>query len=270
MKSNKLKDKAYAKKVNVENVRYKNMKAKRDKKKKQIATVSIVAALVFISVLCLMINNIQKENREGNDMSFNQFDEPQTGDYVATINTTLGNIKFRLFSNKAPKAVENFVTHAQDGYYNDTIFHRIIENFMIQGGDPTGTGYYGESIFGKDFEDELTSDLSLFTGALAMANHGANTNASQFFIVQAGEVDEGLLSQMKNIGVPNDIIESYKEHGGTPHLDYRFTANRHTVFGQVIDGMDVVNQMAKVETNEADKPLEDIKIIDIKIEKIEE
>ena len=106
------------------------------------------------------------------------------GDTVVTINTSMGDSKIKLFPEKAPKAVENFVTHAKNGYYNNVIFHRVINDFMIQGGDPEGTGYGGESIWGKPFEDEFSNELRHFRGALSMANAGPNTNGSQFFIVQ--------------------------------------------------------------------------------------
>ena len=110
-----------------------------------------------------------------------QFKEPKKGDTVAEIAIEgYGSIFVKFFKDEAPKAVENFVTHAEEGYYDGLTFHRIIENFMIQGGDPTGTGAGGESIWGEAFEDEFSEDLQPFRGALAMANSGPNTNGSQF------------------------------------------------------------------------------------------
>ena len=100
----------------------------------------------------------------------------------ATIKTNKGDMKFNLLSDAAPKAVENFVTHAKNGYYDGLIFHRVIKDFMIQGGDPTGTGCGGESIWGKPFEDEFSIDARNYYGSLSMANSGTNTNGSQFFI----------------------------------------------------------------------------------------
>ena len=150
------------------------------------------------------------------------------------IETTQGTIHFNLFDSQAPKTCENFITHAKNGYYNGIIFHRVIEQFMIQGGDPTGTGRGGESIWGHPFEDECTPDLKFDRpGLLAMANAGPGTNGSQFFITT----------------VP------------TPWLDMR-----HTIFGEVTNGMDVVEALEKVEKNAADKPLEDQKIISITVE----
>lgn len=188
---------------------------------------------------------------------------PAAGDTVATINTTMGSIKVLLFPDAAPKAVENFTTHAANGYYNGIIFHRVIENFMIQGGDPTGTGMGGESIWGRSFKDEFSRDYHNLRGALSMANAGPGTNGSQFFIVQAKEVDGGLISQMEELSdmFPADCVEDYKALGGTPWLDFR-----HTVFGQVVEGMDVVDAIAAVKVGRNDKPLTDVSITGINVE----
>ncbi|MBP3381102.1 MAG: peptidylprolyl isomerase [Clostridia bacterium] len=192
----------------------------------------------------------------------NQLARPQDGELVAVMHTTLGDISIRLFPAYTPKTVENFVTHAKDGYYNGITFHRVINDFMIQGGDPTATGCGGESIWGRSFKDEFHPDLHNLRGALSMANAGPNTNGSQFFIVQAKTVAPQLLAQMKQIpdSFPPEVVENYAAVGGTPHLDYR-----HSVFGQVFDGMDVVDAIAAVKTDYNDKPLEDVKIISIDI-----
>ncbi len=173
----------------------------------------------------------------------------------ALMKTTLGDIEIALFPEKAPKTVENFVTHSKNGYYNGIKFHRVIPDFMIQGGDPDGTGRGGQSIWGSEFEDEISKELHNYRGALSMANAGPNTNGSQFFIVQASEVDPGFLEQMKAAHWPDEYIKAYKEHGGTPWLDFR-----HTVFGQVINGMEVVDAIAAVSRDENDMPLEDVLI----------
>ncbi len=178
----------------------------------------------------------------------------------ANIHTNQGDILVNLFPDHAPKTVENFVQHAKEGYYDGVIFHRVIPNFMIQGGDPTGTGAGGESIYGESFEDEFHEDLYNLRGALSMANAGPNTNGSQFFIVTADDVSDSFLEQMEEVGYPEEIVATYKEEGGTPWLD-----NRHTVFGQVIEGMATVEAIEKVETNLADKPLEDVVIESISI-----
>jgi len=179
---------------------------------------------------------------------------------VAVMQTNHGTITLKLFPDYAPKAVENFVTHAKNGYYDGVIFHRVINDFMIQGGDPTGTGRGGESIYGASFEDEFSPFLFNFRGALSMANAGPNTNGSQFFIVQKSDLDPQLKEQMEEVGYPREAIDYYEEVGGTPWLDYR-----HTVFGHVIDGMDVVDRIAALPTDPMDKPLEDVVIESITI-----
>lgn len=180
-----------------------------------------------------------------------QFEKPTKDSKVAVMETEKGTIKLYFFPEYAPKAVENFLTHAENGYYNGITFHRVINDFMIQGGDPTGTGRGGESIWGHSFEDEFDVKLRNYRGALSMANAGPCTNGSQFFIVQAKEVPVHLLSQMKQVGVnargdgfPEEVVDKYAEVGGTPWLDYK-----HTVFGQVFEGMDVVDAIAATEAD---------------------
>lgn len=156
---------------------------------------------------------------------------------MATFETSMGNIKVELRADLAPKTVENFVTHSKNGYYNGQIFHRVMKDFMIQGGDPTGTGAGGESIWGGKFADEFAPNAVFDkAGILAMANAGPNTNASQFFIT---------------------TVPTYWLNG------------RHTIFGYVKEGFDVVRKIENVPTSgryEGNKPLEDVKIISIKIE----
>ena len=192
-----------------------------------------------------------------------QLKTPAAGDTAAVMHTNRGDIKILLFGEKAPKAVENFTTHAKNGYYSGLKFHRVINDFMIQGGDPLGNGTGGESIWGKSFEDEFTPGLHNLRGALSMANSGPNTNGSQFFIVQAKSVSDSLIEQMKDMkdgSFPEAVIEAYRENGGTPWLDYR-----HTVFGQVYEGMDVVDLIAASETGVYDEPLEDVIIESVDI-----
>jgi cyclophilin family peptidyl-prolyl cis-trans isomerase len=156
---------------------------------------------------------------------------------VAVIKTNMGTIEIELFAKQTPKAVENFVGLANKGYYNGVIFHRVIDNFMIQGGDPTGTGRGGESIWGKKFNDEIDTNLVFDReGLLAMANAGPNTNGSQFFITLA----------------PTKWLNSH-----------------HTIFGKVINGMDVVKAIGKVAKGPQDKPLKDVVMESVTIEKRE-
>lgn len=186
--------------------------------------------------------------------------ELNPGEVLVEMNTTLGSIKFKLFPKHAPKTVENFLGHAKSGYYNGIIFHRVISDFMVQGGDPTGTGMGGESIWGQPFEDEFHDELFNLRGALSMANAGPNTNGSQFFIVQMQHVPNDMIGQMEKAGFPKEIIEEYAKVGGTPWLDFK-----HTVFGHVVEGMDVVDKIANIEKDMRDKPLEDVKIESITV-----
>ncbi|KAF8899702.1 peptidyl-prolyl cis-trans isomerase [Mucidula mucida] len=152
----------------------------------------------------------------------------------ATMHTTLGDIHMRLFPQQAPKAVENFVGHSRSGYFEGVIFHRVIPKFMIQTGDPLGDGTGGDSIWGREFEDEFSDDLRHDRPyTVSMANAGPGTNGSQFFITTTT----------------------------TPWLD-----KKHTIFGRVISGLEVVHAIENVKTNKGDKPFEDIKIVNIDVE----
>lgn len=195
-------------------------------------------------------------------MSAYQLNAVAAGDTVAVMKTNMGTVKIKLFPKEAPKTVENFVTHAKNGYYNGLIFHRVIKNFMIQGGDPTGTGMGGESIWGRKFADEFSVKLHNLRGSLSMANAGPNTNGSQFFIVQADTCPQNMLSQMEDLAdaFPPECAKAYAELGGTPWLDFR-----HTVFGQVYEGMDVVDKIANCKVGMNDKPMFDVTIENIEI-----
>lgn len=192
-------------------------------------------------------------------MAYPQLDLVNVKGPKATIKTNHGEIVIQLFPEQAPKTVENFVGLAKKGYYDGVIFHRVINDFMIQGGDPTGTGMGGESIWGAPFEDEFSNELFNIRGALSMANAGPATNGSQFFIVQNQNVPAQMAGQMEAAGYPKETIAAY-ENGGTPWLDHR-----HTVFGQVTSGMDVVDEIATVERDMADKPKEDVVIETVEI-----
>ena len=150
-------------------------------------------------------------------------------DSVVVLETNQGVIEIKLMPDAAPKACENFTKLVEEGYYNGLIFHRVIKNFMIQGGDPTGTGRGGQSVWGEPFGDEVRADVKFDRpGILAMANSGPNTNGSQFFITTAA----------------------------TPWLNMR-----HTIFGEVISGYDAVQKIEFTATGAADKPLAEQKII---------
>ncbi|ERT59000.1 peptidylprolyl isomerase [Peptoniphilus sp. BV3C26] len=194
-----------------------------------------------------------------------QFKMPKSGEEIVVLDTNHGQIKLRIFEDVAPKAGKNFKELCKKGYYDNTIFHRVIDNFMIQGGDPTGTGRGGKSIWDKAFEDEFSLDFRNFRGALSMANAGPNTNGSQFFIVQAGPVGEKIIKEMRNLGkekgYPDEVVDAYENLGGTYWLD-----GKHTVFGQVFEGMEVVDEISSLPTNAMDRPQEDVIIKEARLE----
>lgn len=186
---------------------------------------------------------------------------PQAGDTVASIKVKdYGTIKIRLFSELAPKAVENFATHSKDGYYDGVTFHRVIDDFVIQGGDPKGDGTGGESIWKEPFEDEFSIQLLPVRGALCMANSGEDTNGSQFFIVQSSDVNKTYAANWLEMGVSEALVEYYNKNGG-----YASLYKGYTVFGQVYEGMDVVDAIAATDTDDSDKPKTDVVIESIEI-----
>ena len=199
---------------------------------------NIVLALVFAATFigCQSSDTVKEKTEEQTTSTEEETQMPESMT-VAVVNTNMGTIEIELFADKTPKTVENFVGLANKGYYDGIIFHRVIADFMIQGGDPTGTGRGGESLWGTSFADEFVTELRHdVPGILSMANSGPNTNGSQFFITL----------------VP------------TPWLD-----GKHTIFGKVINGMNLVEDIGKVKTGAGDKPVEDIKMINVKIEQRE-
>ncbi len=229
-----------------------------------------------------------------------QLDQPKAGEQVAVLHTNYGDIFIRLFPDEAPKAVENFIGHINSGYYNGLIFHRVIKGFCVQGGDPEGNGTGGESIWGKNFEDEFSDKLLNITYSVAMANSGANTNGSQFFINHSTTktLDRTLYdyeTQYSNLQatyqqyamyyqdfktyyptvesfieenltvdsrlVPEEVWKLYEANGGNINLDGAWRqAGGHTVFGQVYMGQEVVDEITEVAVGENDKPLNDVVI----------
>ena len=200
------------------------------------------------------------------ELHFPQVDIETVEGPLATIKTNHGDLRIKLFPEHAPKTVANFVALSKDGYYDGVIFHRVIKGFMIQSGDPKGNGTGGESIWhgknqkidsGKGFKNETSAYLYNLRGALSMANAASdNTNGSQFFINQNQTDSSSKLSESK---YPAQIIKAYKK-GGNPSLD-----GDYTVFGQVIDGMDIVDKIAESETDENNKPKNEIKIQKIEV-----
>ena len=218
-----------------------------------------------------------------------QLDMPEEGEEIAVITMESGEVfKLRFFPDEAPKAVYNFKVHALEGYYDGLTFHRVIENFMIQGGDPQGDGTGGESVWGEPFADEFNDNLLNIDGAVSMANSGADTNGSQFFINATGgmSADWDYYQQGFDVyeqspeaftstygawvdmdKVTDAVKKLYEEYGGNPTLDgyYSTTGRGHTVFAQVFEGMDQVYALSQADTDDNDKPLEDMVIQSVEI-----
>ena len=199
-----------------------------------------VLTLVFCGGNSEAENNIEvNETTEVTEMTYDKtYTSPPVmtinveSSYTAEIETSSGSITIDLFTDVAPNTVNNFVTLSNDGYYNDVIFHRVIKGFMIQGGDPSGTGHGDMGKYpGYDFEDELENPMNYERGIVAMANRGPNTNGSQFFIM---------------------------------HADYPLPY-QYTIFGKVTEGLETVDAIANVQTGENDKPVDDIVILSVKI-----
>ena len=198
-----------------------------------------------------------------------QFGLPEEGDEIVVIHTSMGTLKVMLFPEIAPKAVENFVTHDKEGYYNGLKFYKIQKDKCLYTGDPKGDGTGGESIFKDDdgriqpFEDEYSMDLWHFNGALSMVNDGEeDNNGSRFCFVQSSSVSADMLLEMKNIGFPSNIILKYAGVGGAPWLD-----TKQVVFAQVYDGLDVLDAIAAVEVDENGVPKENVVINSMSVEK---
>ena len=231
------------------------------------SVIKILAAVMIMAVVFTACSGgglgSEKLNVNSSEL---QFVKPQKGDTVAAIHTSEGDIKVILFPDAAPKAVYNFVTLARRGYYDDTTFHRVIEDFIIQGGSPDGTADGGTSCWGLEFEDEFSDRLHHYNGALSMANHGDDTNGSQFFFVTApiGQLDDEHKEQMEDEDWREEVVDAYGEAGGMPQLDYRYT-----VFGQIYDGLNVAYKISRRETDETNRPEKDIKVESIEISVIE-
>lgn len=264
------------------------------KVKRSIFGIALIVGLVLCFTACSGNSDGRIRPDDGKKIGY-QLDAPSEGEDVAVLTTTMGTIKMRLFPDAAPKAVENFKGLIQKGYYNGFIFHRVIKDFMIQTGDPTGTGTGGQSIWNKAFDDEFNSNLLNIRGAVAMANSGKNTNGSQFFIDQAGpsafqgwskfEQAYEYFKQSKMTAddfaaqygttwinmdkVTDEYRKFYEKNGGNPYLDgyYNIAQTGHTVFAQVYEGMDVVDKIASVSVDSNDKPLSEVKIIKAEIQK---
>ncbi len=233
-----------------------------------------------------------------------QLDMPDEGDTIAVVHTSMGDFTMRFFPDQAPKAVTNFINLAKENKFDNTTFHRVVNDFIVQGGHcgsdenmPNGTSSYG-----SDFEDEFCDKLFNIRGAVSMATTARDTNGSQFFINQTGaeqfeqnggwsrfeEMWQTVKTQLSNYKdsnllsafidkngnncyntdiVPDDVRKLYEEYGGNPYLDGAYNAvdRGQTVFAQVIDGMDVIDKIANVEVDENDTPVENVVIESVEI-----
>ena len=216
-------------------------------------------------------SNTTKDNNENKNINYmenakKQVANPKKGETIAIIHVKdFGDITVKFFDDVAPKAVKNFITHAKNGYYDGVKFHRVMDQFMIQGGDPEGTGAGGESIWGKGFEEEISDSLVPYRGSLCMASvgYGKSSLGSQFFITQA-KPDNSMISTLQSYGYDNKLIEAYKTYGGYMPLN-----GQYTVFGQVIDGMNIVDKIAKTKVKESDTGEKSVPVKDIIIKNIE-
>jgi cyclophilin family peptidyl-prolyl cis-trans isomerase len=190
-----------------------------------------------------------------------QFEKPAVGEEIVVLHTEMGDIRLRLFPVEAPLAVENFLGLVKKGYYDGVKFHRVIDNFMIQSGDPLGTGSGGESIWGKGFGVEANANLLHFRGALSMANTGQpDSNGSQFFIVQSKTA-----TGLNESAYPKAAVDLYKEKGGYSSLD-----GGYSVFGQAFaEDLSVVDKIAAIQVpgDEAGTPSKKVKITKAEIVK---
>ncbi len=233
----------------------------------------VFAALVS-AVMLTAFTGCQKEI-EIKELPVLNYTAPVEGEEIVVIHVKdMGDIKIKLFPELLPEACENFTTLAKNGYYDELIFHRVIEGFMIQGGDPKGDGTGGESCWGGKFNGGVNEQLIHVPGALAYANSaGPTTDGSQFYIVTGAEMtqedldyyeSEDFAKQMMltyDISFTKEAQELYKEHGGAPHLD-----GGYTVFGQVIEGLDIVYAISQVDVTDRSKPKQAVYMESITVE----
>lgn len=229
-------------------------------------TAAAVCCALFTAFATGCGDDSSKSSKEEKSGIIN-YTAPKEGEEIAVLTIKdHGDIKIKLFPDEAEKGVENFTGLAEKGYYDNLIFHRVIKDFMIQGGDPLGNGTGGESIWGDKFDGGTSDNLIHAAGAVAYANSGStSTNGSQFYIVTGTKYEETELSQMAeyyNITLSDEAKEIYTTDGGAPWLD-----GGYTVFGQVFDGLDIVFELQNAATDSSDKPETDIVIEKVSIEK---
>lgn len=265
------------------------------KSAKRFLTVLLAGAMALgVSACSGNSSSARLRSDDGKKIGY-QLDAPAQGEEIAVLTTSMGTIKIRLFPDAAPKAVENFKGLINKKFYDGLTFHRVMKDFMVQTGDPKGNGTGGESLWNKPFADEFNRNLLNIRGAVAMANSGKDTNGSQFFIDQAGpatfkgwsQFEQGYSYYKQSKASVDDFTAQYgtswlnmdkvtaeyrsfyEKHGGNPYLDgfYNIAERGHTVFGQVFEGLDVVDKIASVSVDSQNKPTSEVKIEKAEIQK---
>lgn len=230
-------------------------------------SIGIIAALALCLAMVSCGNKTQvggSHTRPAVQSSELQFAAVQEGDAVAVIHTTQGDIWVKLYPQYAPMAVENFTLLAQQGYYDNNLVTRVEKDFLVQTGDQTNSGRTGKTAWGTTpFAVESSDKLHHYAGALCMSqNKPGEGNLSQFYIVtcQSSSITEELAQQMRDAGYRDAVIDAYKAVGGAPYLDYEYT-----VFGQVFDGMDIVDEINAAAVDENMRPLEGITVTGVEV-----
>lgn len=200
-----------------------------------------------------------KKEVELSEENILNFTEPAEGEKIVVLTIKdRGDITVRLFEDECPKGVENFLGLVEQGYYDELIFHRVVQDFVIQGGNPKGNGTGGESLWGAGFQQEISSNLCHFTGALAYATARDKLNKSQFYIVTGAACDDTLFTQLETTygkKYSDTVKNLYKQYGGQPYLD-----GDYEVFGQVIGGLDICLEINDVAVDSSSKPKEQVVI----------
>ena len=229
-------------------------------KAKRLAALVLGLALVLAAAGCGEAGGSEKKEkveRPAYDGPAAQLAAPAEGETIAIFDTSLGEIRARLFSQSAPLAAANFVALAEKGYYDGLVFHRSVYGFVVQSGDGSGEGLSGRTIWGEPYPVEYSSQVHHYAGALcaAFSQDEPVSGSSQFYFVAAlpGSLTAELRAQLEAAGWPQETIDAYAAVGGLPYLD-----NTDTVFGQVYEGMEVVDAIARAETDENDRPVEEI------------
>lgn len=211
--------------------------------------------VTVILLVCLLMTACSSKKEDRITDGPMQLRTPCEGDSVAIVKTSMGEFGIALFPQYAPRAVNNFFKLAESGYYDGLLIHRVEKDFVIQGGDPTGTGNGGNSATGKPLSDEYSPELHNFTGAVGFAKEKDDANGSQFYIICGSSVDNDVIKALKDADYSEEFCSAYEKNGGWPQLD-----NRYTVFGQIYYGLDVAMEINKVQTDKYSRPEKDITI----------